>query len=119
MMATAALATFDVLVLDRGMPVSDAETFLRKRLCDGLAPQELEIVDESHRHIGHAGANASGVGTHFRVRIVAGAFEGLSRVQRHRLVYSALRDGDGGALGCGIHALELIVLSPGEVSLEA
>ena len=96
------------------MLVSAAETFLQKRLHDSLAPQELEIVDESHRHIGHAGANESGVGTHFRVRIVAGAFDGLSRVQRHRLVYRALRDDGDGALGCGIHALELIVLSPGE-----
>ncbi|MCY4034758.1 MAG: BolA family transcriptional regulator [Hyphomicrobiales bacterium] len=119
MMATAALATFDVLVLGKGMPVSDAEAFLRKRLCDDLAPQELEIVDESHRHIGHAGANASGVGTHFRVRIVAGAFKGLSRVQRHRLVYRALQDDDSGALGCGIHALELIALSSVEESSEA
>ena len=117
-MATAALATSDVLVLDRGMSVSDAETFLQKRLRDGLTPQELEIIDESHRHIGHAGANASGVGTHFRVRIIAEAFEGLSRVQRHRLVYSALRDDDGGALGCGIHALELTALSPEEESSE-
>ena len=113
-MATVELAILDVLVVSRGMPVSAAETFLRKRLCDSLAPQDLEIVDESHRHIGHAGANASGIGTHFRVRIIAGAFEGLSRVQRHRLVYRALRDEGDGALGCGIHALELIALSPGE-----
>lgn len=118
-MATAALAIFDVLVVSRGMPVSAAETFLQKRLCDSLAPQELEIVDESHRHVGHAGANASGIGSHFRVRIVAGAFEGLSRVQRHRLVYRALRDEGGDVLGCGIHALELIALSPGEESSKA
>lgn len=118
MMATVTLANFDVLVVSRGMPVSATETFLRKRLCNGLAPQELEIVDESRRHIGHAGANASGVGSHFRVRIISEAFKGLSRVQRHRLVYRALRDDGDGALGCRIHALEIIALSPGEESSE-
>ena len=101
------------------MFASSAELFLQERLRDNLAPRELEIVDESHRHIGHAGANGSGVGSHFRVRIVAEVFDGLSRVQRHRLVYRVLQDGDSSELGCGIHALELIALSPGEGSLGA
>ena len=98
------------------MFASSAELFLQERLRDNFAPRELEIADESHRHIGHAGANASGVGSHFRVRIVAEAFDGLSRVQRHHLVYRALRDGDSGELGCGIYALEIIALTRGERS---
>ena len=73
-----------------------------------LEPLELEIVDESHRHRGHAGA-ASGAG-HFRVRIVARAFTGCSRIQRHRSVYDALR----AELGPEIHALALETLAPGE-----
>ena len=73
-----------------------------------LEPLELEIVAESHRHRGHAGA-AGGAG-HFRVRIVARAFAGRSRIQRHRSVYDALR----AELGPEIHALALETLAPGE-----
>ena len=96
--------------------VSAAEGFLRARLQEALAPERLEIVDESHLHAGHAGANAAGVGSHFRVRIVAGGFHGLPRVRRHRLVYQALRqEGEGGAaLGFGIHALVIRALTPEE-----
>ena len=57
-----------------------------------LAPSRLEVIDESYQHAGHAGANDSGVGTHFRVRIAGPAFDGKTRVARHRLVYDALQD---------------------------
>ena len=64
------------------------EAALRAR----LAPTQLEVIDESGLHAGHAGANGTGFGTHFRVRIASPRFDGMSRVARHRLVYDALRD---------------------------
>ena len=51
-----------------------------------LAPTQLEVIDESWQHAGHAGANGTGVGTHFRVRIAAPALAGLGRGAQHRLV---------------------------------
>lgn len=95
-------------------PASDAERFLRERLQAAFAPDSLRIVDESYLHAGHAGANASGVGSHFRVRIVADGFAGVSRVQRHRMVYDAVREEGAGELGCGIHALAVSALAPSE-----
>jgi BolA protein len=65
--------------------VSVAET-IRKKLTDRFAPTRLVILDESYRHAGHAGARPEGE-THFAVTIVAGAFAGLNRVARQRLVY--------------------------------
>jgi BolA protein len=74
---------------------------LQQRLQQVLQPTQLEVIDESHQHHGHAGANGSGFGTHFRVRITAGAFAGKSAVARHRLVYDALQD----FMDQGLHAL--------------
>ncbi|WP_374666981.1 BolA family protein [Ramlibacter sp.] len=74
---------------------------LRARLQATLAPTELEVLDESAAHAGHAGADGTGFGTHFRVRIASPRFEGLARVARHRLVYDALRE----FLDRGLHAL--------------
>ena len=68
-----------------------AET-LRQRLQERLAPTRLEVLDESAAHLGHAGQDGTGAGTHFRVRIAAPAFAGRPRVACHRLVYDALRD---------------------------
>jgi len=51
---------------------------LQQRLQEVLQPSQLEVLDESHQHHGHAGANGTGFGTHFRVRITAGAFVGKS-----------------------------------------
>lgn len=76
---------------------------LRQRLLERLQPELLEVIDESHQHIGHAGANAEGYGSHFRVRIGSPALRALSRVQRHRLVYDALQD----FLDQGLHALAI------------
>jgi BolA protein len=61
------------------------------RLREALAPTQLQVIDESGAHAGHAGANGTGFGTHFRVRIASPMFTDLSRVARHRLVYDALR----------------------------
>lgn len=76
---------------------------IEARLRERLQPTQLQVLDESAAHAGHAGANGTGAGTHFRVRIRAPRFEGLSRVQRHRLVYDALQDFIDG----GLHALAI------------
>jgi BolA protein len=76
---------------------------LRTRLEELLAPTSLEVLDESWQHAGHAGADGSGFGTHFRVRIASPKFAGLSRVACHRLVYDALRD----FVDRGLHALAI------------
>ena len=68
-----------------------AET-LRARLQERLSPTQLEVLDESAAHLGHAGQDGTGVGTHFRVRIASPLFEGRTKVARHRLVYDSLRD---------------------------
>jgi BolA protein len=79
---------------------------LRQRLAELLAPTALEVIDESAAHAGHAGADGSGFGTHFRVRIASPFFAGRSRVARHRLVYDALQD----FVDQGLHALAIETL---------
>ena len=76
---------------------------LHKRLAELLQPTALEVIDESAAHAGHAGADGSGFGTHFRVRIASPLFAGCSRVARHRLVYDALHD----FVQQGLHALAI------------
>ncbi|MDR2156072.1 MAG: BolA family transcriptional regulator [Burkholderiaceae bacterium] len=68
-----------------------------------LQPTDLEVTDESRLHAGHAGANGSGSGTHFRVRIASPLFTGQSRVARHRLVYDALQT----FIDQGVHAIAI------------
>ena len=79
---------------------------LTQRLQDRLSPVFLEVLDESAAHAGHAGANDSGMGTHFRVRIESPVFTGKSRVARHRLVYDALQE----YIDQGLHALAIEVI---------
>jgi len=81
---------------------------LRTRLQQTLNPESLEVIDESGLHHGHAGANGSGFGTHFRVRIASHLFTGKSRVARHRLVYDALQD----FMDRGLHALAIEADTP-------
>ena len=76
---------------------------LELRLKELLAPTSLEVLDESAAHAGHAGADGSGFGTHFRVRIASPLFEGKPRVARHRLVYDALQE----FIARGLHALAI------------
>ena len=83
---------------------------LIERLTTSLAPTSIEVVDESHRHAGHAGARPGGE-THYHVEIVAARFAGMSRVARHRLVHEIVRD----EFGSGLHALSLRLLTPEEV----
>ena len=82
---------------------------IRSRLAAALAPTALEVEDESHRHVGHAGAR-DGRG-HFRVRIVSAAFEGQSAIARHRAVYAALGD----LMQTDIHALAIDARTPEEI----
>ena len=76
---------------------------IEQRLRETLQPMALEVIDESYLHHGHAGANGSGFGTHFRVRVTSHLFTGKSAVMRHRLVYDALRD----FIEQGLHALAI------------
>ncbi len=81
---------------------------IKSRLEQALSPEQLEIIDESHLHIGHAGA-ASGAG-HFKVSIVSTQFTGQSLVQRHRQVYMAVAD----LMPSEIHALSINAQAPDE-----
>jgi len=80
---------------------------LRTALQKELAPVSLEIIDDSAKHAGHAGAREGG---HFRVVVVAEAFKGLSQLQRHRRVYAAVDS----LMGKGIHALNIVARTPDE-----
>jgi BolA protein len=82
---------------------------IRRKLAAALAPSRLDIVDESARHAGHAGARPEGE-THFRLTIVSAAFEGRTRVDRHRLVNALLAE----ELTGRVHALSLTTLTPDE-----
>ncbi|MGQ0483805.1 MAG: BolA family protein [Hyphomicrobiales bacterium] len=77
------------------------------KLTQRFSPSHLEVVDESHRHHGHAGATPGGE-SHFRVKIVAEAFRGTSRVERHRMVNEAL----AGELRERVHALAIEAAAP-------
>jgi BolA family transcriptional regulator, general stress-responsive regulator len=96
------------LVRQAGMSV---KAILGEKLRREFAPAELEIVDESARHAGHAGARPEGE-THFRVHIVSERFEGLSRVERQRRIHTALAH----ELATQIHALSLTALTPSEAN---
>ncbi len=82
---------------------------IRQKLEARLRPDELDVVDESHLHAGHAGARPEGE-SHFRVFIVSAAFAGVSRVARQRLVYRALAE----EMKSDIHALAIDAKAPGE-----
>ena len=88
--------------------MSVAET-IRVKLTERLAPTRLVVLDESHRHAGHAGARPGGE-THFNVTVVSAAFTGLNRVARQRLVYQTLSE----ELAGGLHALSLTTTTPDE-----
>lgn len=72
-------------------------------LREALQPVQLVVTDDSAAHMGHAGSNGQGHGTHFSVQVSSVRFNGLRPVQRHRLVYDALRD----LMPRGIHALAI------------
>lgn len=86
---------------------------IRQRLA-ALAPEALEVYDDSHEHAGHAGARESG-GGHFQVYIVSTLFAGKNAVARHRLVYRELADLMPGR----IHALAIRAYTPEETGAQA
>lgn len=90
---------------------------IERKLRAALHPERLEVINESHLHAGHHHADSGhhahfdGTGeTHFRVRIVASAFAGASRIDRHRTVNALLAD----ELKAGVHALAIEAAAPGE-----
>jgi BolA protein len=87
----------------------DVVASMRERLA-ALTPDVVEIYDDSGEHIGHEGAK--GGGGHYHLLIVARAFEGASRVARHRMIYAAL----GALLQREIHALAIIAYTPEELA---
>ena len=87
-------------------PVLPTTAALEVRLQSVLQPTALQVIDESADHAGHAGANAEGAGTHFRVRVASPLFAGKSRVARHRLVYDALQN----FIDQGLHALAIEII---------
>ena len=87
-------------------PVLPTTAAIEARLQSVLQPTALQVIDESADHAGHAGANAEGAGTHFRVRVASPLFAGKSRVGRHRLVYDALQN----FIDQGLHALAIEII---------
>jgi BolA protein len=86
---------------------TEVMTRMRAALEAALAPQSLEISDDSARHAGHPGARSGG---HYRVRVVAEAFRGRSALERHRLVYAALAP----LLQGSVHAVNISARTPDE-----
>src|SRR5665213_1353310 len=82
---------------------------MRAKLVAALNPTRLDIIDDSARHAGHAGARAGGE-THFHIAIAAAAFAGQSRLARQRLVYAILAE----ELAGGVHALSVAAQAPEE-----
>ena len=91
--------------------MSKTYQIIEQKLIDTYSPEVLEIVDESHLHEGHSGA-APGGETHFRVHMVAAAFEGMGRLDRQRAVLGLLAD----ELAGPVHALALKLKTPGEMA---
>ena len=85
---------------------------IEKKISDALAPEHLEVINESHLHAGHQpGFDGKGE-SHLRIRIVASAFNGISRVMRHRKINELLQD----ELERGLHALAIDAKTPDEVA---
>ena len=82
---------------------------ISNKLQEAFTPESLQVVDESHLHEGHAGHRPGGE-THFRVHIVSAAFKGKSRIDRHRMINSAL----AAELSGSVHAIAIQAQAPGE-----
>jgi len=88
---------------------TDRIVLIRERLVAALAPEQIEVVDESAQHAGHAGARSGG--GHFAVTLVSPAFNGKGLLERHRMVYAALGD----LMQREIHALSIKAYASDEV----
>jgi BolA protein len=89
------------------MSAPSLHDLMTRALAEQLEPVEMELVDDSAAHAGHAGARS---GAHFNLRIVSARFAGLPRISRHRLVYDALRPW----MAEGVHALAIDARTPDE-----
>lgn len=87
----------------------DRSALIHERLVSAFAPETIEIIDESHKHAGHASARGGG---HFAVHIVSTAFAGKNLVQRHRMVYEAMGD----LMQQEVHALSIKAETPNETT---
>jgi BolA family transcriptional regulator, general stress-responsive regulator len=85
------------------------QQIITRKLTEAFTPESVRVVDESHQHEGHAGHRPGGE-THFRVYIVAQAFKGKSRIERHRMINLTLSH----ELAAGVHALAIHAAAPGE-----
>jgi BolA protein len=85
------------------------EAMIREKLESAFSPTLLEIIDESHKHAGHAGARGGG---HFIVQIVSEAFSGHTTLERHRMVYNAM----GELMNSEVHALSIKAKTPSETN---
>ncbi len=92
------------------MTMSD---IIHAKLTQALAPETVEVIDESDQHIGHAGHDGRGE-SHFRVKVVSSRFENCTRLARHRLINEALSD----ELEGRIHALSIAALTPEEAAAD-
>ena len=96
------------------MPQGPIATIIREKLTAGLAPERLEVEDDSARHAGHhheGGIDGRpGGGSHFNLTVVSAAFEGRNRVERQRMVNLLLRD----ELAGPVHALSIKAQTPAE-----
>ena len=90
------------------LPREQRAEAIRSALQTALAPSRLEVVDESHKHAGHAGARDGR--SHFAVKVVSEAFAGKAPLARHRQVYAAL----GELMQTDIHALSIEARTPAE-----
>ena len=92
---------------------TSVETTLTAKLTAAFQPERLEVIDESHQHAGHmlhpGGVEPRGE-THFRIKIVAAAFAGKSRLERHRLINALAAE----EIKAGVHALAIEAKAPGE-----
>lgn len=93
-------------------PKASIRVGIEARLTAALAPQSLEVIDESHHHAGHGHHHHPDGETHFRVEIVSEAFEGKSRIERHRMINALL----AGELAGRVHALAISARTPSEAA---
>ncbi len=84
-------------------------TEMLRRLNSALSPTRIELIDDSEQHRGHGGYNPAGE-SHFTLRIESRAFQGKSRVERQRMIYTAL----GELMDARVHALSIRATEPGE-----
>jgi BolA family transcriptional regulator, general stress-responsive regulator len=89
------------------MSLGPVGQLITEKLRQAFAPATIEVMDESHKHKGHAGARPGGE-SHFRVRVISPAFAGLTRIERHRRVNAVLAD----ELAGPVHALAIVAEPP-------